>query len=81
MKLKNDDMTNVQKLKELGVYEKYLHNLKFFLHEPLFDSLGDIDSYLNAVRPDWVVANAFSWGETPEGHGFWSDIDKKFMAL
>lgn len=71
-------MTNVQKLKKLRVYSKFMRNMK----NSFAGTLVTVHyKQINAIPERILISIAFKWCETTEGYFFWDDIDKKFMAL
>jgi hypothetical protein len=74
----------VDKLKQLGVYDKWVSNLKdqwcyltkCFLNP---DSNGHEDYISHCVEHiafHLFIDYSFCWEDTPEGHTFWHDIAK-----
>ena len=69
-------MTNVEKLKELGVYEKFVHNLKTLESSDYIGWSLDVDEYINNQHPTDLIAGSFIWRESPEKHIFWRNIEE-----
>lgn len=74
-------MTNVQKLKKLRVYGKFVRNLKASRKEDGVRELGNVDAYIDSKEPDHFLWSSFVWHSTPEGQAFWMKISQKLIAL
>lgn len=74
-------MTNVQKLKKLRVYGRFVRNLNANYTEGGLGNLNDVQLYINSKQPEDLMWGSFIWNDTPEGCLFWEGILQKFMAL
>ena len=74
-------MTNVQKLKKLRVYRKFVRNLKASFKEFGLPKLNNVDTYINSKDTEVLMWAQFIWLRTPEGRDFWEGINEKFIAL
>ena len=74
-------MTNVEKLKKLRVYRKFVRNLKVSLKEAGLPELDNVNTYINSQDTEVLILAQFIWIKTPEGHEFWEGINEKFIAL
>lgn len=61
-----------QWLKERGVYDAFA--ARFIRRE----QAETIETYLEWMRPTEAISSAFFWGETPEGHKYWNEIDRDY---
>jgi hypothetical protein len=61
----------VQKLKELGVYDQWLENVK----SQFATTKKTITFNESTFRA--MISCSFSWSRSPEGHSFWADISDK----
>jgi hypothetical protein len=64
----------VQFLKDNGVYEMFFTHL---LNEREGERLNEYFEF--AFFDTNAISSAFVWGETPEGHTFWSEISNKWL--
>lgn len=63
----------LDKLKQLGVYDQWLFNMKKrFDNHPDFDFLST--KLYNAKSFHTFVSSSFLWNNTPENHTFWYKI-------
>lgn len=64
-------MTHIELSKQLphDIREKYLYN--FELHWRAYQ--------MDVPLLPFTIKNSFLWSETPEGHQFWDDINKKHI--
>jgi hypothetical protein len=74
-------MTNVEKLKKLRVYGKFVRNMnagrkKVGLKRPI-----NVQAHINSKKSEFLVLCSFIWEQTPEGDDYWEDIYEKFSAL
>lgn len=74
-------MTNVQKLKKLRVYRKFVRNLKASREEARLPKLNNVDTHIDSKDIKTLMWAQFIWLNTPEGHDFWEGINEKFIAL
>jgi len=74
-------MTNVEKLKKLRVYGKFVRNMNVSLKEWRLEKPKNVQEYIDSKMPEYLVSCSFVWRQTPEGHDFWEDINEKFSAL
>lgn len=74
-------MTNVQKLKKLQVYRKFVRNLKASFKEFGWPELNNVDTYINSKNTEELMWAQFIWLNTPEGHDFWERINEEFLAI
>lgn len=74
-------MTNVQKLKKLRVYGRFVRNLNANRKKHGFEKPNDMQLYINSKHPEKLMWGSFIWDGTPEGQFFWEGIAQKFMAL
>ena len=78
LKNKYDELRNgrpniVQFLKDNGVYEVFFENL---FKQKQGRDLSDY--FLFGFSNYNAISSAFTWGNTPEGHTFWSEISEEF---
>lgn len=68
----------IKKLKELGVYDLWLANVKRFW-ETREDSCLDSSTLNRCMNATFEVfiSNSFTWSRTDEGFTFWADISDK----
>ena len=74
-------MTNVQKLKKLRVYRKFVSNLKTNRGENGLRELNNVDTYIDSKNIEVLMWVSFVWINTPEGHDFWEEISIKILDL
>lgn len=63
----------IDKLKALGVYDKWLANVKSDKHDiyhmdTMYERSDNFNQFIN---------NSFSWHYTPEDYNYWADISNK----
>ena len=70
----------IAKLKELGIYERWEKNLKDQSSNENFKA--NRDHLLGSLkRTSDVIACAFMFRGTPEGHSFWKSVVNKLIVL
>lgn len=68
-------------LKENGIYEKWLYNIKnqhSLTKYAWWDCFAD---RIYANRCSEGINHAFHWSETRDGHGFWSYFDREWKSI
>ena len=70
----------IAKLKEQGIYERWEKNLKGQSSNESFKANRD---YLlgSLIKTSDVIACAFIFRVTPEGHNFWKSVVNKLIVL
>jgi len=71
-------------LKEYGVVHNFIDNLisnKYSHNYKTMDRRKILSNYLSrSIHPlDWIDQMA-NWSSTPQGHVFWSDLNKEFKS-
>ena len=74
-------MTNVQKLKKLRVYRKFVRNLKAGPVKGGLRESNNVDRYIDSKDIGRLMWSSFIWDNTPEGRDFWAGITPKLIAL
>lgn len=55
-----------------GCYSGFLRNF-----DPHAKS-ETVDRFFDLCRPEYYITTAFCWEDTPEGCGYWSNLDRKW---
>jgi hypothetical protein len=63
-------------LVENGAYDSYMYHYAKQVRNVSFD-----EWYEGLRDKSDVLWSAFIWGDTPEGHDYWKDLNKKFLSL
>jgi|LGOV01.1.fsa_nt_gb hypothetical protein len=58
-------------LKSKRLYSAYCRNRNTDCNKPVIECLNRCLSY-------YMLSGAFTWSDTPEGHGFWGKIDSEW---
>lgn len=84
LKLRRGLIEFVRFLKENGAYNTFLsaiYKSKFYEHGSLspmklWKRVDDKASIMTRLRA--ILVTSFTWSETPQGHDYWSMLDKKW---
>ena len=67
----------LQYLKEMKILKRFQDNL----HKSRGANLLEYYQIFKGKNYSNLISAAFAWGETPEGSGFWCDIDSNFTRF
>ena len=52
----------------------------FYFENIVNDSTSQITAFTTVKDGMWLISTAFTWVDTPQGFGFWENLDRKWQS-